>query len=123
MRLDWIFKPFSAPPRIFLHGARPKGYFGGTGLEGAEAPDGSLFLSAMRFIEEDMSEVWHEASAELGTSRLPLSSSSSGAWMGMAICQYSWTDDAIAATLLTCRGQAYEPYAKYNNTWRVTHSR
>ncbi|KAG1883326.1 hypothetical protein F4604DRAFT_1952814 [Suillus subluteus] len=39
-----------------LYGARPKGYFKDTGLEGAEALDGSLFLWAARLTEEYMNE-------------------------------------------------------------------
>ncbi|KAG2131324.1 hypothetical protein DEU56DRAFT_455247 [Suillus clintonianus] len=39
-----------------LYGARPKGYFKGTELDGAEGLDGSLFLTAARLTEEYMSE-------------------------------------------------------------------
>lgn len=39
-----------------LYGARPKGYFKDTELEGAEALDGSLFLRAARLTEEYMGE-------------------------------------------------------------------
>lgn len=39
-----------------LYGARPKGYFKDTGLEGAEVLDGSLFLWAARLTEEYMIE-------------------------------------------------------------------
>jgi hypothetical protein len=39
-----------------LYGVRPKGYFKDTGLEGAEALDGSLFLCAARLTEEYMIE-------------------------------------------------------------------
>ncbi|KAG1889810.1 uncharacterized protein F5891DRAFT_1280784 [Suillus fuscotomentosus] len=39
-----------------LYGARPKGSFGGTELEGAEALDGSLFIRSARLTEEYMSQ-------------------------------------------------------------------
>lgn len=39
-----------------LYGVRPKGYFKDTGLEGAEALDGSLFLLAARLTDEYMIE-------------------------------------------------------------------
>jgi hypothetical protein len=39
-----------------LYGACPKGYFKGTGLEGAEALDGSLFLRAARLTDEYMGQ-------------------------------------------------------------------
>lgn len=39
-----------------LYGARPKGYFEGTGLEGAEALDGSLFLRAARLTDKYMNQ-------------------------------------------------------------------
>jgi hypothetical protein len=47
--------------RAFAHfssryGTRPKGYFKGTGLEGAEALDGSLFLRAARLTDEYMAQ-------------------------------------------------------------------
>jgi hypothetical protein len=35
-----------------IYGTRPKGYFTGTELEGAEMLDGSLFLMAARLSEE-----------------------------------------------------------------------
>jgi hypothetical protein len=46
-----------------LYGARPKGYFKGTELDGAEALDGSLFLRAARLTEEFTSHMTSDWSA------------------------------------------------------------
>lgn len=51
LKIQRAFAHFSS-----LYGARPKGYFKDTGLEGAEALDGSLFFWAARLTEEYMSE-------------------------------------------------------------------
>ncbi|KAG2031137.1 hypothetical protein BDR03DRAFT_928361 [Suillus americanus] len=51
LKIQRAFGHFSS-----LYGARPKGSFGDTELEGAEALDGSLFLRAARLTEEYMSE-------------------------------------------------------------------
>ncbi|KAG0692193.1 hypothetical protein DFH29DRAFT_1084919 [Suillus ampliporus] len=51
MKIQRAFAHFSS-----LYGARPKGYFKGTELEGAEALDGSLFLRAASFTEEYMNQ-------------------------------------------------------------------
>lgn len=51
LKIQRAFAHFSS-----LYGARPKGSFGGTELEGAEALDGSLFLRAARLTEEYMNE-------------------------------------------------------------------
>ncbi|KAG1763896.1 hypothetical protein EV702DRAFT_148255 [Suillus placidus] len=51
LKIQRAFAHFSS-----LYGARPKGSFGGTELEGAEALDGSLFLRTARLTEEYMSE-------------------------------------------------------------------
>ncbi|KAG2065058.1 hypothetical protein BDR04DRAFT_191089, partial [Suillus decipiens] len=51
LKIQRAFAHFSS-----LYGARSKGYFKDTELEGAEALDGSLFLRAARLTEEYMSE-------------------------------------------------------------------
>ncbi|KAG0700989.1 hypothetical protein DFH29DRAFT_1080332 [Suillus ampliporus] len=51
VKIQRAFAHFSS-----LYGARPKGYFKGTELEGAEALDGSLFLRAAGFTEEYMNQ-------------------------------------------------------------------
>ncbi|KAG2065071.1 hypothetical protein BDR04DRAFT_1109131 [Suillus decipiens] len=50
-KLQRAFAHFSS-----IYGTRPKGYFKDTGLEGAEALDGSLFLRAARLTEEFTNE-------------------------------------------------------------------
>ncbi|KAG0691586.1 hypothetical protein DFH29DRAFT_819371 [Suillus ampliporus] len=47
LKIQRAFAHFSS-----LYGARPKGYFKGTELDGAEALDGSLFLTATRLTDE-----------------------------------------------------------------------
>jgi hypothetical protein len=47
LKIQRAFAHFSS-----LYGARPKGYFKGTELEGAEALDGSLFFTAARLTDE-----------------------------------------------------------------------
>ncbi|KAG1838533.1 hypothetical protein DFJ58DRAFT_125006 [Suillus subalutaceus] len=51
LKIQRAFAHFSS-----LYGARPKGSFEGTELEGAEALDGTLFLRAARLTEEYMNE-------------------------------------------------------------------
>jgi len=50
LKIQRAFAHFSS-----VYGVRPKGYFTGTELEGAEMLDGSLFLRAARLTDEFMS--------------------------------------------------------------------
>jgi hypothetical protein len=64
LKIQRAFAHFSS-----LYGARPKGYFKGTELEGAEALDGTLFFTAARLTDEYMiqgAKVWdREGASEL----------------------------------------------------------
>jgi hypothetical protein len=51
LKIQRTFAHFSS-----LYGARPKGYFKGTELEGAEELDGSLFLRAAGLTHEYMNQ-------------------------------------------------------------------
>ena len=51
VKIQRAFSHFSS-----LYGTRPKGYFKGTELEGADALDGSLFLRAARLTDEYMNQ-------------------------------------------------------------------
>jgi hypothetical protein len=51
LKIQRAFAHFSS-----LYGGRPKGYFNGTELEGAEALDGTLFLRAARLTDDYMSQ-------------------------------------------------------------------
>jgi len=51
LKIQRAFAHFSS-----VYGSRPKGYFKGTGLEGAEALDGTLFLRAARLTDQVMNQ-------------------------------------------------------------------